>query len=314
MSTTASDIDDLLDTSDLVADCEDQVESAPQESPKEEGSDAAPRTARAATTFMVLDIETVPDFEREATFTHLPPVPEEKPEDDPESLLSPEEFVSQTLDECRKYLESHNPPAEWLREVETAESEKPGKTRAGLASELEKALARKLERQKIIQQRNKMMSLDPACCRICCISLAVGSGQVSTIIARNEREEHALLEEFWRFAAKCRPLIGFNLLRFDLPVILVRSAMLGVAPPFRLNLSRYNQTDVIDLMEVIPLSGGLGAIYERLTGKPAGDGDGSMVLGWVQQGRWDILLRYCEQDVEITREVYQRFGSGFFCD
>lgn len=42
--------------------------------------------------------------------------------------------------------------------------------------------------------------------------------------------ERTLLDAFWTLAEKSKHIIGFNILRFDLPVILTRSALLGIEP------------------------------------------------------------------------------------
>lgn len=63
--------------------------------------------------------------------------------------------------------------------------------------------------------------------------------------------ERTLLEAFWNLAQKVKHIIGYNILRFDLPVILTRSAMLGVEPWPGLaywNLKPWDSL-VIDLMK-----------------------------------------------------------------
>lgn len=67
----------------------------------------------------------------------------------------------------------------------------------------------------------------------------------------DEITERTLLEAFWNLAPKVKHIIGYNILRFDLPVILTRSALLGVEPAACLaywNLKPW-ETYVIDLMK-----------------------------------------------------------------
>lgn len=61
--------------------------------------------------------------------------------------------------------------------------------------------------------------------------------------------ERSLLEVFWMLAPKVKSLIGYNCLRFDLNVILTRSAFLGMEPSRAFYDVKPWQNDVIDLMK-----------------------------------------------------------------
>ena len=60
--------------------------------------------------------------------------------------------------------------------------------------------------------------------------------------------EILLLKKFWQLAKASDTLIGFNCIGFDLNVLLVRSALLGVRCPFKLWDEKPWDNHVVDLM------------------------------------------------------------------
>ena len=126
--------------------------------------------------------------------------------------------------------------------------------------------------------------------------------------------EVGLLEEFWTVAKNAKSICGFNILGFDLPVILVRSMLLDVAPSRQFDLKPWG-TDVIDLMKKrFPNSGVMGLKkLAKLMGinVPAGDVDGSQVETLWRNDAVK-LGKYVASDVAITKEIHQRY-SGYFC-
>jgi len=98
--------------------------------------------------------------------------------------------------------------------------------------------------------------------------------------------------------------IGFNTLGFDIPVLnnyTLPGALDGIKQ--------------LDLMDVIykkyNFRVGLGNIASATlgVGKSA---DGLQAIEWFKNGQIDLMLDYCEQDVKVTKEVYE-FGkkNGF---
>lgn len=113
-----------------------------------------------------------------------------------------------------------------------------------------------VEPQAWVEIQMKAMALQPEACQIVGLNVILGnegepkSGWVGEINpATGEAFSEAdLLQLFWSWAAQCPRLIGFNCLRFDLPVIYTRSALLGVLPTKAFYDSKPWADDVIDLM------------------------------------------------------------------
>jgi len=93
-------------------------------------------------------------------------------------------------------------------------------------------------------------------------------------------------------------LIGFNIRRFDLPVL---------APYIFRSI---DQIPVLDLLDVIEKERGHRASLDSIAGptlKQHKTGHGAEALVMYKENRIDELKRYCLDDVRLTRDVYE-FG------
>jgi len=132
-------------------------------------------------------------------------------------------------------------------------------------------------------------------------------------------DEKALLERFWRAVDHPRSggalprLVTFNGRGYDGPVLMVRSAQLGVRPTRNLVPNRYKVREHCDLMDVLSL---FGASHDRFSldywcrrfdvESPKGSIDGSQVARAYRDGRIEDIGEYCLRDVRATAELYRR--------
>jgi DEAD/DEAH box helicase domain-containing protein len=92
-------------------------------------------------------------------------------------------------------------------------------------------------------------------------------------------------------------VIGFNIDRFDLRV-------LSAYCPW--DLSRIRTLDLLsDLHRRLGFRLSLGHLAAANFGEAKG-ADGLRSLEWWRQGRVDLIERYCRQDVDLTRRLYER--------
>ncbi len=107
-------------------------------------------------------------------------------------------------------------------------------------------------------------------------------------------EEHEL-GNLWPIFERAERLIGFNSEHFDLPI-----------------LDRYYAGDLtrfphLDLLKVIKDSAGrrfkLNDIA-KATLQIEKSADGLQAMEWFKEGKMDLIKQYCEQDVKVTKEVY----------
>lgn len=101
-------------------------------------------------------------------------------------------------------------------------------------------------------------------------------------------------------------LIGFNIRRFDLPVL---------APYL---FRPVGQLPVLDLLDDVEKNRGHRASLDSLAGptlKQHKSGSGADALVLFREGRMEELKRYCLEDVRLTKEIYEfgcREGKVFF--
>lgn len=270
---------------------------------------------------LYFDLETIPDHAREHLFG-LEPL-KKLVEVPTEQLQTPEEFCSQDLKAAERYLEGDEsgvgekmPPESWLDAVRLREGEVK-KPRKGMFDLLNRCDERRAAIVNAIPSRIKQLSTTPEYCRILSIAYAVGNGPVECMTADTDELEPGILKRFWELA-EGRRLVVFNGLGFDIPVLLVRSAILGVKPPRLISTSPYGNREVLDLMRVrfvnqIPTGWGLKKLA-RVYGieVPAGDVNGSRVYEMFQAGQFDQIKEYNKSDVVILREFHRKL-RGRFC-
>ena len=129
--------------------------------------------------------------------------------------------------------------------------------------------------------------------------------------------EKELLERFWEIVGRKRPrLVSYNGRGYDGPVLMVRSAMLGVKPSVNLLPYRYDISAHCDLFDIFTFQG---ASRDRYSldywcrrfdiESPKGGIDGSQVTRAYREGRIDDIGEYCLRDVRATAELYEKLAS-----
>lgn len=114
-----------------------------------------------------------------------------------------------------------------------------------------------------------------------------------------EDQMDALFEELWAAGQ----VVGYNLLRFDYPV-------LQPYTPFRLH-----DLPTVDMLDHLERRLGFRVSLDAVAGATLGvskSADGILAVRWFRQGDLQRVSDYCRQDVELTHGVYE-FGrqQGF---
>ena len=125
--------------------------------------------------------------------------------------------------------------------------------------------------------------------------------------------EKEILTEFWRYVSQhAGTLVTFNGRSFDGPFLMIRSAILGVAPTRNLVPYRYSFQEHCDLAEVLSFYGArqrnsfLFWCHQFGIASPKQEMDGAAVGEAYRQGRIDDIARYCLADARATAELYRR--------
>jgi len=277
---------------------------------------------------LFFDVETIPDESRLDQFD-LPPLPELPPERSSAECGDPADWLRLSLDALGDRIKREQPEAAFL-ELLVAEEGKAAKPRAGVADRCQRATTARREVVNAEEDRRKLLATTPEYCRI----VALGTGEwwstdsrsTHGFIATNannetdDSAERALLQSFWAKARTARQIGGYNVLAFDLPVILARSILLGVEPTRKFDLGRpWGQ--IVDLMKIRYGNAGFGkparlktlARYYGLA--PLAEGcDGSQVEALYRSGFEGLekLADYVQSDVDLCLRLYSLW-TGYFC-
>lgn len=160
-------------------------------------------------------------------------------------------------------------------------------------------------------ERVETAGLEPDLCEIVAVGWMCDGDDVASVYTRAEStDEWSLVEDIWE-AIGTRAIVGFNVLGFDLPVLIRRSQLLGVKYP-DLNLDRY-RTPHVDLLEKLTFNGKLTyrslGFYLRRFGLPHDDTvTGADIAGLVAEGRWEAVGAHCRADVQGTAALARRLG------
>jgi hypothetical protein len=146
---------------------------------------------------------------------------------------------------------------EWLKRRPKPDFESDVNVLTASDAELEEeAIVLAERRQKWTDAEMKSMALQPEACKLVGLNVILGDGEprsgwVKEVNPKTGEpyEEPDLLALFWNFAAQSPRLIGFNCNRFDLHVIRVRSAILGVLPTIDLYDIKPWDSKITDLLE-----------------------------------------------------------------
>lgn len=136
--------------------------------------------------------------------------------------------------------------------------------------------------------------------------------------------EQSVLETFWR-AIKSAHLLSFNGRGFDAPYLMLRSALLEVAPSRNLmDGSKFNYSAHIDLADELSFFGYGNSgpqrrfnfdFYSRAFGLPSpktAEVHGGAVTELYRAGRLNDIAEYCMRDVEATWRLYERVRPYLF--
>lgn len=124
--------------------------------------------------------------------------------------------------------------------------------------------------------------------------------------------EEEILKTFWQYAEKVEKFISFNGRNFDIPFLMLRSAVLKIKPSVNFIGSRFNTSKHIDLLEQFTFYGLIKKFnldfYCQAFGieSPKSKGvSGMEVKQLYEAGRIKEIAVYCGQDIRATYELFK---------
>ena len=134
--------------------------------------------------------------------------------------------------------------------------------------------------------------------------------------------EKEMLEQFWELADECDDFIGFNSRMFDVPFLMIRSAVHGIHPSRDLMSNRYlslqRDGKHIDLIDQLTFYGAVsrnkGSLHMwcRAFGieSPKAEGiSGDDVGALFKEKRFLDIAKYNARDIVATKELYDRWAK-----
>ncbi len=125
-------------------------------------------------------------------------------------------------------------------------------------------------------------------------------------------DEAEMIRSFWRITEVADQVISFNGRGFDVPFLMIRSAVNKIKPSRNLLGSRFDSTCHVDLLEQFSFYGLIKKFnldfYCRSFGiasPKAGEINGMEVPRYYQEGRIKEIAKYCAEDVSATFELYK---------
>lgn len=157
-------------------------------------------------------------------------------------------------------------------------------------------------------------ALDPDLARIVALGLYTDDVNYSVRMAETEQQEINAIVAFWD-ALGSYPfpkLIGFNVLAFDLPVIIRRSQYLGLKTK-PLAMGKYRHPDVDDLMTILNFDGAIKTHSLRFYAKRFGvltpdPVEGKDIGALVEAKDWPAITEHCKADLFTTAALARRLG------
>lgn len=107
-------------------------------------------------------------------------------------------------------------------------------------------------------------------------------------------DEHEL-SQLWPILERADRLIGYNSEHFDLPIL---------GKYYAGDLSKIPHLDILKMIKESTGSRFKLNDIARATLQMEKSADGLQAMQWYAEGKIDLIKQYCEQDVRVTKEVY----------
>ncbi len=134
--------------------------------------------------------------------------------------------------------------------------------------------------------------------------------------------EKEMLVRFWAIVEKYDTFVTFNGRSFDVPFLMIRSAIHGIRPSKNLLANRYlnyqpGNSRHIDLLDQLSFYGALrrkGSLHLWCEAfgieSPKAQGvDGDDVKGLFEGGKSDVIARYNARDIVATTKLYEHYKN-----
>lgn len=160
--------------------------------------------------------------------------------------------------------------------------------------------------QRDLDEKAERMALNPNFADIIAIGWFTPEQRMEPLVftCDSPSERRDALTLFWEMWTSHPVRVGFNCLKYDLPVLIRQSQLLRVRYP-EVSLNRY-RADSIDLMNYLTFQGEIDALsltsYCALFGYDGTDDDhkGNEIAALYAAGDWTAIRTHCSEDLRRT--------------
>lgn len=184
------------------------------------------------------------------------------------------------------------------------------------------------KKEELIDEAKRYLSLYPFTAKIIVIGMLNTETGKSMVLYESEEEEEWISEEksvrykpmseeqmlkyFWKYSAKTEKIISFNGRNFDLPFLMMRSALGRIKPSKNFMKNRFDSTHHVDLLEQFTFYGATKKFNLDFycnafnISSPKSKGiTGMDVKELYLAGRIKEIAVYCGDDVKATFELFK---------
>lgn len=188
------------------------------------------------------------------------------------------------------------------------------------------------ENEKEIQQTKEMLGLYPLTGEVVAVGMLNPETNKGVMLYQNGGEksddfeedgvlfeagsEKEILQKFWDFTKNYKQIITFNGRGFDVPYLMMRSAVHKIRPSRNLLGYRFDHKEHCDLLDQLTFYGATRKYNMDFYAKSFGiksskdEGiDGSMVGELYKKGEYLKIAKYCVRDLITTGEIYDRWNK-----
>ena len=175
-------------------------------------------------------------------------------------------------------------------------------------------IAASIEKKK--EEQIAKMSLSPTTATICCFGWATADSSGHLLLNESGTEKQ-LLKNIWGVLSEFDHFVTFNGINFDIPVLLMRSAIHRVGPSVNISTRKYTIQNHTDCRMVLgqwdKYASGTLDFYSRLfLGESSKqEVDGSKIQGMWDSGLYAEIAEYCESDCEKTLKIYDIISNYY---
>jgi len=167
-----------------------------------------------------------------------------------------------------------------------------------------------------LSKKATVRTMHPVFSKVIVIGIKTPDADPEVMYDDSEKE---LLEKFWGLMNEQRPekIVTYNGYGFDIPFLLVRSAINNVKPTINIHMNKWYMegSNHFDCMLVLSAKGLFLNVAQEIVCRmlgidvPSDKISGTQIKDCYKRGDWEPILSRCKQDLIMTEKLYKKIGG-----